>query len=89
MTDRLVEIQYSDLPTLKKLYSSDELRCHIGYMTIDTYIRLLEKFPEESKCIKFFCLNGDFSDGTFIVTVCIFFSITRNFMQTFFSLILK
>lgn len=69
MADRLVEIQYSDLPALKKLYTPDGSKSYIAYMTIDIYTRWLEQDPDESKYIKFFCLNGDFSDGTFIVTV--------------------
>lgn len=70
MTDRLVEIQCSDLPALKKLYTPDGSKSYIGCMTIDNYTQVLAKNPEENKSIKFYCLNGDFSDGTFIVTVC-------------------
>lgn len=69
--DRLVEILPKDLSTLKNLYKSAEndSRTHIAYESIDVYIRWLEQDPNASTYIKFYCLNGDFSDGTFIVTV--------------------
>lgn len=72
MTDRLVEIQYNDLAKLAQLYTPDNLKnfC-VGYMTIENYTRWLEQNPDEKNYIKFYCLNGDFSDGTFIVTVSI------------------
>lgn len=70
MTDHLVEIQYNDLWKLKKLYTPDGSKgFSIAYMTIENYTRWIVQNPEESKNIKFFCLNGDFSDGTFVVTV--------------------
>ena len=69
MNDHLVEIQQSDLPLLKKLYTPDRLKSYIAYMAIENYARWLEQNSEESKNIKFYCLNGDFSDGTFVVTV--------------------
>lgn len=70
--DHLVEIQQKDLSTLKDMYASkDGSRTHIAYATIDTYIRWLKKDPKASAYIKFYCLNGDFSDGTFIVIVSI------------------
>lgn len=71
--DRLVEIQQRDLLTLRNMYTSSEVgsKTHIAYETIDTYIRWLEKDPIANNYIKFYCLNGDFSDGTFIVIVSI------------------
>lgn len=69
MTDRLVEIQYNDLAKLKRMYTPGDLKHYsIGYMTIENYTRWLEQNADESEHIKFFCLNGDFSDGTFVVT---------------------
>lgn len=70
--DRLVEIQQKDLSILKNMYTSENgCKTNIAYVTIDNYIRWLEIDPSESKDIRFFCLNGDFSDGTFIVIVSI------------------
>lgn len=68
--DFLAEIQQKDLSKLKNMYASkDGSRTHIAYATIDNYIRWLEQDPKASSYIKFYCLNGDFSDGTFIVIV--------------------
>lgn len=74
--DCLVEIKRKDLIILKNMYKSTKVgsRTHIAYETIDTFIRWLEKDPKASSYIKFYCLNGDFSDGTFIVTVSSDFS---------------
>lgn len=69
MTDQLVEIQFKDLENLKNLYIPDGLKCYIAYATICNYISWLQQDPNESKFIHFYCLNGDFSDGTFVVTV--------------------
>lgn len=68
MTDQLVEIERKDWPKLKNLYTPDGSRSYIAYTTIDNYIRWFEQDPNV-KDIKFLCLNGDFSDGTFVVTV--------------------
>lgn len=68
MTDKLVEIEFKDLQNLKNLYIPDGTKSYIAYTTIDNYIRWIEQDPNV-KLVKFFCLNGDFSDGTFVVTV--------------------
>lgn len=70
MTDRLVEIERKDLPSLKNLYNPDGSKSYIAFTTIDNYMRWFEQDPNV-KHIKVFCLNGDFSDGTFVLTVCI------------------
>lgn len=68
MTDSLVEINKRDLENLKSLYIPDDMKSDVTYTTIDTYIRLFKKDPNLEN-IKIFCLNGDFSDGTFVVIV--------------------
>lgn len=69
--DRLVEIQRSDLHILRDLHAAkSDCRVSIALATIGNYIQWLED-PNESKYVKFYCLNGDFSDGTFIVVVSI------------------
>lgn len=75
IADHLVEIQHKDLPILREMYNSPGGRTHTAYTTIDNYIRWIENGPEERKFIKFYSLNGDFSDGTFAVTVSITFSV--------------
>ena len=72
MVDRLVEIDQKHLPNLKSLYTPDGSKSYIAYMAIDTYIRWFEQDPTV-KHIKFFCLNGVFSDGTFDLTVIYLF----------------
>lgn len=72
VADRLVEIQEKDLSLLKNMYTSkDGSRTNIAYVTIDNYMRWIEEDPNESNFINFYCLNGDFSDGTFIVKVSV------------------
>lgn len=66
--DQLIEINREHLPLLRDLYKPNTLRNYIAYMTIDIYVRLFEREPH-IKQIQFYCLNGDFSNGTFIVTV--------------------
>lgn len=68
MTDRLVEIQRKDLSVLCDLYIQSGTKNYISYTTIDNYIRWFQQDPNV-KHIKVFCLNGDFSDGTFVITV--------------------
>lgn len=68
MTDYLVEIAQKDWKNLKNLYIPDDSKSYIAYTTIDNYIRWFEQDPNV-KHIKIFSLNGDFSDGTFVVTV--------------------
>lgn len=72
MTDHLVEIEQKDWPNLKNLYTSNDSKNYIAYTTIDNYIRWFEQDPN-IKHVHFYCLNGDFSDGTFVVTVSFFF----------------
>lgn len=68
MSDKLTEIARNDLFQLRILYSPDESKNYTSFTAIDTYIRWFEQDPNV-KHIKFFSLNGDFSDGTFVVTV--------------------
>lgn len=78
MTDTLMEIDRNDLPNLQKLYKSNELDSCIGYMTIGNYIEFFEQDPSV-KHLKVYCLNGDFSDGTFVITVSSFTLILLTF----------
>lgn len=68
ITDRLVEISRENLPTLKSLYISNGKKNYVSFMAIDNYIRWFEQDPS-LKHVKIYSLNGDFSDGTFIITV--------------------
>lgn len=68
MTDNLVEINQNDLPILRNLFESSGSNGDIGRMTINNYIGFFKQDPSV-KHVKVFCLNGDFSDGTFVITV--------------------
>lgn len=68
MTDKLVEIGSADLPALKKIYKDATPDNFLAILTIENYIRWFEQDPDVTD-VKFFCLNGDFSDGTFVVVV--------------------
>lgn len=68
MSDYLVEIEKINWPILKDLYTPDGEKSYTAFTTIDNYIRWFEE-DSNIKHVKFVCLNGDFSDGTFVVTV--------------------
>lgn len=68
MKDRLVEVSPKDWPNLCELYQSSGSQKYIAYCTLEYYVRRLDKDPSV-KYVKLYCLNGDFSDGTFAVTV--------------------
>lgn len=68
MSYELTEIDRKQLPLLRNLYADNASTNYISYVTVDTYIRWFEQDPDV-KQIKFFCLNGDLSRGTFVVTV--------------------
>lgn len=73
MVDKLTEIDRKTLPLLRDLYTPDGSKNYMAFTAIDTYIRWFEQ-DSTINDIKFFCLNDDFSDGTFVVTV----SFSRN-----------
>lgn len=70
MGDRLVEIQIEDVHKLRDIYAPDASvdKSYIALMTLETYIRWFKEHSD-IKNVHFYCLNGDYSDGTFVVTV--------------------
>lgn len=68
--DFISEISQADLPKLRDLYLRDWPDNIIGYSTVNNYIRWLEKHLNIAN-LKFYCLNGDFSDGTFAIVVSV------------------
>lgn len=66
--DRLVEIPHSDLPALRDLFLPDWPKHIIGHDLVNNYIRWFAKDPTFNEAT-FYSLNGDWSDGTFIVIV--------------------
>lgn len=67
-SDNLVEINRSELPQLRDLYLIDWPENMQGYYTVDNFIRWFEKKPI-IKNLVLYCLNGDWSDGTFVAIV--------------------
>lgn len=69
VSDRLVEITRKDLQILKKLYALNaNAQNYVSYTTIENYIRWFER-ESYLKHVKVYCLNGSFSDGTFVIIV--------------------
>lgn len=89
MTDRLTEITVTDLPKLRDLYKpeANTKKSYIAFTTIEGYISWFKQKPSLAN-VKIYCLNDDFSDGTFAVIVSIFISI-NSFSNYFFCLFRK
>lgn len=79
MLDQITEIDRKYVPLLRDLYKTNNLKNDITYVTIDTYIQWFQQDPQITY-LKFFCLNGDFSHGTFVVTVNIFLTLFLSMM---------
>lgn len=75
MCDQLTEINRDDLPKLRDLYSPDTRRSYNAYVALDTYIKWLERDSNVTH-LKIYCLNGDYSHGSFvsIVKVSVYFT---------------
>lgn len=72
--DSLIKVDKTKLPKLRNLYAKHDEKTFLSYMVINNYIRWFEKDPS-LKYVEFFCLNGDISDGTYVVTVsCHFYA---------------
>lgn len=70
MEDRLTEINIEDLKRLRDMYKPDGIKSYTAFVTIDTYLRWDERDRRANGGnIKFFCLNDDISNGTFVVVV--------------------
>lgn len=68
MTDQIDEIDKQHWNELRELYSKDWPRNMVGFYTINNYIKWMEREPYTKK-LNFYCLNNDWSDGTFVVIV--------------------
>lgn len=68
MCDKLVEILFDDLPKLRDLYLPDWPKNMMGYSTIDNYINWLQ-LDSNIKHLHIYSLNGDWSDGTYVIVV--------------------
>lgn len=73
MTDHLIEIKCNDWIKLKEIFSPETPKSVIGLQTINNYIRWIE-IDSNIENLHFYSLNGDWSDGTFVVKVFVSFS---------------
>ncbi|XP_063701906.1 uncharacterized protein LOC134831981 [Culicoides brevitarsis] len=64
--NKLVEIPPSEWPALRDSFLPNWPSEHVGYYLVDNYVKWVEKDPN-IKNLKFYSLNGDWSDGTFVV----------------------
>lgn len=76
MSNKLVKIPVESLPALRDLYKKDWPDNLVGYHTVDNYIRWYEKVPD-IKNLECLSLNGDWSDGTFLIVVRFSFFILK------------
>lgn len=62
----LVEIPIEDWPKLRDLYVNRKLESN-SFNSIENFINWLQQDPSLKESIKIFSLNGDWSDGTFLL----------------------
>lgn len=72
MNDTILEIDRRDWPKLRDLYSPNSFDTFLGYCIVDNFIRCSEK-KTDPEGLHIYCLNGDWSDGTFVASVSISF----------------
>lgn len=68
MTDALTKIPPGDWENLRDLYLVNWPESCYGYYAIDNYVKRKRKGISLEK-LRILCLNGDWSDGTFIIEV--------------------
>lgn len=71
MENRAIKIEYQDWPKLRKLYLPERPETILGLCTLSNYIRWHEK-QSSIESLAIYSLNGDWSDGTFVVVVTLF-----------------
>lgn len=68
MTDQLVEVPRSEWVNLRDLFKADWPLNIVGYKTVDSYLQYTAQHPS-LKYLQILSLNGDWTDGTFILVV--------------------
>lgn len=68
MSDNLVEIERHKWPLLRDLYAPHSPVTFIGHNLVANFIRWTKQDPDIAN-IALYCLNEDWSDGTFAATV--------------------
>lgn len=94
----LLDIPTVDWPVLRDMYVDNWPENYSTYFAIENGIKLRHKDPTDyKKEVQMFSLNGDWSDGTFIllvslristcqILVCLLFWIINLFSNTFFMI---
>lgn len=72
MENRLVKIETEKWTSLKSLYLPETAETILGLTTISNYIRWMQQ-DRHIDNLAIYSLNGDWSDGTFVVVVSICF----------------
>lgn len=86
--NHLVEIPKENWPELRDLFKPNWPENILGYSTIDNYCRWNEK-DSNIKNLVIYSLNGDWSDGTYLVIVSyeqIFYLFNDNSLMKWFCL---
>lgn len=68
MSEKLLKIDRKNWIKLRDLYSPNDPKTLLGHCVVENYIQWFEKNPN-CQNIVFYCLNGDWSDGTFVAIV--------------------
>lgn len=76
MDDRLVEIEPGCWTKLRCLYDSKN---YLTLSTLDNYIRWNQN-ELAIEDVKIYSLNGDWSDGTFVIVVCFLVLTVKHFV---------
>lgn len=77
MTDKLVEVDRKEWIDLRDLYQQDWPKYMIGYYTLNNFISWIKQDPD-IKNVHLYSLNGDCTDGTFVVIVS-----CKNFLKMY------
>lgn len=71
MENQAVKIECEDWTSLRALYLPETPETILGLSTISNYIRWNDK-DSPIHNLDVYSLNGDWSDGTFVVIVCVY-----------------
>lgn len=69
MENKLVIIEREEWENLRELYLPEKPGTILGLSTISNYIRWSKMCPQIDD-LTIYCLNGNWSDGLFVVVVC-------------------
>lgn len=68
--DRICEIPVDQWPALRDKFKVDWPKHLTGYCTVDNFIRWAQ-FQPDIKNLHLYCLNDDWSDGTYAAIVSV------------------